>query len=111
MKVSLLETYNEELFDLLNPSSNVSERLQMFDEVRQLQWTAQKRGCGELPLVKVGARPRGATPCPRLGQQPRGATSHSRSEQAALRRYPMFKVRETQVRWYVLQEGIRGQTR
>ena len=33
MKVSLLETYNEELFDLLNPSSNVSERLQMFDEV------------------------------------------------------------------------------
>ena len=28
----------------------------------------------------------------------------------ALKRYPMSKVRETQVRWWVLQEGIRGQT-
>ena len=34
MKVSLLEIYNEELFDLLNPSSDVSERLQMFDDPR-----------------------------------------------------------------------------
>ena len=30
--------------------------------------------------------------------------------QAAMKRYPTSKVRETQVRWYVLQEGIRGQT-
>ena len=29
---------------------------------------------------------------------------------AAVKRYPTSKVRETQVRWYVLQEGIRGQT-
>ena len=29
---------------------------------------------------------------------------------AAKKRYPMPKVRETQVRQYVLQEGIRGQT-
>ena len=29
---------------------------------------------------------------------------------AAVKRYPTHKVRETQVRWYVLQEGIRGQT-
>ena len=29
---------------------------------------------------------------------------------AAVKRYPTPKVRETQVRWYVLQEGIRGQT-
>ena len=29
---------------------------------------------------------------------------------AAMKRYPMSKVRETQVRWLVLQEGIRGQT-
>ena len=29
---------------------------------------------------------------------------------AAVKRYPMSKVRETQVRWLVLQEGIRGQT-
>ena len=28
---------------------------------------------------------------------------------AAVKRYPMPKVRETQVRWGVLQEGIRGQ--
>ena len=29
---------------------------------------------------------------------------------AAVTRYPMPKVRVTQVRWSVLQEGIRGQT-
>ena len=29
---------------------------------------------------------------------------------AAVKRYPTPKVRETQVRWRVLQEGIRGQT-
>ena len=28
---------------------------------------------------------------------------------AAVKRYPRPKVRETQVRWWVLQEGIRGQ--
>ena len=28
----------------------------------------------------------------------------------ALKKYPTPKVRETQVRWYILQEGIRGQT-
>uniref|UniRef100_A0A8C3RP43 Kinesin-like protein n=1 Tax=Chelydra serpentina TaxID=8475 RepID=A0A8C3RP43_CHESE len=34
VKVSLLEIYNEELFDLLNPSPDVGERLQMFDDPR-----------------------------------------------------------------------------
>ncbi|KAM6185524.1 kinesin-like protein KIF11 [Rhynchocyon petersi] len=34
VKVSLLEIYNEELFDLLNSSTDVSERLQMFDDPR-----------------------------------------------------------------------------
>ena len=29
---------------------------------------------------------------------------------AAVKRYPRPKLRETQVRWQVLQEGIRGQT-
>ena len=29
---------------------------------------------------------------------------------AAVKGYPMLKVREIQVRWQVLQEGIRGQT-
>ena len=29
---------------------------------------------------------------------------------AAVKRYPTPKVRETQVSWKVLQEGIRGQT-
>ena len=28
----------------------------------------------------------------------------------AVKRYPTAKVRETQVRWLVLQEGIRGKT-
>ena len=30
---------------------------------------------------------------------------------AAVKRYPTSKVGETQVRWKVLREGIRGQTR
>ena len=30
--------------------------------------------------------------------------------EAAVKRYPTSKVRETQIRWYVLREGIRGQT-
>ncbi|XP_061087380.1 kinesin-like protein KIF11 isoform X1 [Conger conger] len=34
VKVSLLEIYNEELFDLLSPSPDVTERLQMFDDPR-----------------------------------------------------------------------------
>ncbi|KYO42298.1 kinesin-like protein KIF11 isoform X1 [Alligator mississippiensis] len=34
VKVSLLEIYNEELFDLLTPSPDVGERLQMFDDPR-----------------------------------------------------------------------------
>ncbi|KAJ6668925.1 hypothetical protein lerEdw1_007734 [Lerista edwardsae] len=34
VKVSLLEIYNEELFDLLNPSPDVGEKLQMFDDPR-----------------------------------------------------------------------------
>uniref|UniRef100_A0A670YJP5 Kinesin-like protein n=1 Tax=Pseudonaja textilis TaxID=8673 RepID=A0A670YJP5_PSETE len=34
VKVSLLEIYNEELFDLLSPSPDVGERLQLFDDPR-----------------------------------------------------------------------------
>ncbi|MGH0174191.1 UNVERIFIED_CONTAM: hypothetical protein FKN15_067511 [Acipenser sinensis] len=34
VKVSLLEIYNEELFDLLSTSTDVNERLQMFDDPR-----------------------------------------------------------------------------
>ncbi|XP_066549118.1 kinesin-like protein KIF11 [Amia ocellicauda] len=34
VRVSLLEIYNEELFDLLSPSPDVTERLQMFDDPR-----------------------------------------------------------------------------
>ncbi|XP_032551542.1 kinesin-like protein KIF11 isoform X1 [Chiroxiphia lanceolata] len=34
VKVSLLEIYNEELFDLLNPTPDAGERLQMFDDPR-----------------------------------------------------------------------------
>ena len=57
----------------------------------------------------------GPTPCPRSGGcvgtgGPRGATLRSRSEGVEVRRYSSSKVRETQVRRYVLQEGIRGQT-
>ncbi|NXX90780.1 KIF11 protein, partial [Centropus bengalensis] len=34
VKVSLLEIYNEELFDLLSSTADVGERLQMFDDPR-----------------------------------------------------------------------------
>uniref|UniRef100_A0AAY4EQ04 Kinesin-like protein n=1 Tax=Denticeps clupeoides TaxID=299321 RepID=A0AAY4EQ04_9TELE len=34
IKVSLLEIYNEELFDLLSPSPDVTERLQLYDDPR-----------------------------------------------------------------------------
>ncbi|XP_065153419.1 kinesin-like protein KIF11 [Paramisgurnus dabryanus] len=34
VKVSLLEIYNEELFDLLSPAPDVTERLQLFDDPR-----------------------------------------------------------------------------
>uniref|UniRef100_A0A4W4FAN2 Kinesin-like protein n=1 Tax=Electrophorus electricus TaxID=8005 RepID=A0A4W4FAN2_ELEEL len=34
VKVSLLEIYNEELFDLLSPTPDVTERLQLFDDPR-----------------------------------------------------------------------------
>lgn len=34
VKVSLLEIYNEELFDLLSPFPDVTERLQLFDDPR-----------------------------------------------------------------------------
>ncbi|XP_028324559.1 kinesin-like protein KIF11 isoform X2 [Gouania willdenowi] len=34
VKVSLLEIYNEELFDLLSPTEDASERLQLFDDPR-----------------------------------------------------------------------------
>lgn len=34
VRVSLLEIYNEELFDLLSPGEDVGERLQLFDDPR-----------------------------------------------------------------------------
>ena len=39
-----------------------------------------------------------------------GKEQRLRFAEAAEKRYPKSKVRETQVRQYVLQEGIRGQT-
>ena len=51
-----------------------------------------RRGCGEeIPLVQ-------------------GKEQRLHFAGAAVTRYPTLKVRETQVRWRVLQEGIRGQT-
>ena len=47
--------------------------------------------------------------CPGTGG-PRGAIPRWTSKRAVVRRYPLCKVRETQVRWYMLQEGIREQT-
>ena len=87
---------------------------------------------GATPRPGRGRRPRGATPHPRSGSCARAERSYPtfkvrsghhdeiplvqgkeqrlRFAGAAVKRYPMSKVRETQVRWQVLREGIRGQT-
>ena len=59
-----------------------------------MHWEHQmyKLGCG----CPAQEWPRGDTPCPRSGA-------------AAMRRYPMSNVRETQGRRQALREGIRGQ--
>ena len=44
----------------------------------------------------------------RRGDLVQGKEQKLRFTGAALKRYPTSKVRETQVRWQVLQEGIRG---
>lgn len=46
VKVSLLEIYNEELFDLLSPNDDVSERLQLFDDPRNKVSVGPARSCG-----------------------------------------------------------------
>ncbi|KAL8185743.1 UNVERIFIED_CONTAM: hypothetical protein K2H54_057450 [Gekko kuhli] len=45
LKVSLLEIYNEELFDLLNPSPDVGEKLQMFDDPHNKRGVIIKADC------------------------------------------------------------------
>ena len=54
---------------------------------------------------------RGATPYSRSGAAAERSKPHVQGAVlcfagAAVKRYPMSKVRETQVRWQVLQEGI-----
>lgn len=49
VKVSLLEIYNEELFDLLSPAPDVTERLQLFDDPRnKVHLFVQIISCGAL---------------------------------------------------------------
>ena len=54
-------------------------------------WKIRNSGSKEIPLVQ-------------------GKEQRLRFAGAAVKRYPTSKVRETQVRQEVLQEGIRGQT-
>ena len=54
-------------------------------------WKVRKDGGEEIPLIQ-------------------GKEQWLGFAEAAMKRYPKPKVRETQVRWQVLQEGIRGQT-
>ena len=89
------------------------------------------RGGGrKCQAVTVQELPREATPCPRSGaaaERSNPTTNVRRGggeeiplvqgkEQrlcfagAAMKRYPTSKLRETQIRRQVLQEGIRGQT-
>ena len=84
----------------------------------RLQLTQQKRGGEELPHVQGpgGSRecqaamaqeqPRGANPCSRSGGEAseemhlvQGKEQWLHFAGAAVKRYPTFKVRETQVRW------------
>ena len=51
----------------------------------------RRGGCEEIPLVQ-------------------GKEQRLRFAGASLKRYPTYKVRETQVRWQALRKGIRGQT-
>ena len=92
---------------------------------------AEVRGGGrEHQAALAQERPRGATPHPRSGttaerSYPTFKVRRGGSEEiplvqgkeqwlrfagVAVKRYPMSKVRETQIRWEVLREGIRGQT-
>ena len=92
----------------------------------QAQGQGQRLG-GDTPRPRPGAAARRSNPRPRPGAPtprprscgcggaggPRGAIhvegQEGRFAGAAVKRYPTSKVRETQVRWLVLQEGIRGQ--
>lgn len=53
VKVSLLEIYNEELFDLLSPSDDVSERLQLFDDPRNKVTVRPGCSCGVKPQIST----------------------------------------------------------
>ena len=72
----------------------------------------------ELPHLQGAAAggPRGDTPCSRSGGAAEKMPFVQHKEQwlrfagATVKRYPTSKVRETQVRQWVLREGIRGQT-
>ena len=71
----------------------------------------------EPPAAAATAQERGSCDvCDGTGAQWRGATPFQGKEQglcfdgAAVKRYPMSKLRETQVRQWALREGIRGQT-
>lgn len=48
VKVSLLEIYNEELFDLLNTSTDITERLQLFDDSSRNKRGVTIRGLEEI---------------------------------------------------------------
>ncbi|KFZ63173.1 Kinesin-like KIF11, partial [Antrostomus carolinensis] len=48
VKFPLLEIYNKELFDLLNPNSSTGERLQMFDDPTN-KMGVNVKGLGETP--------------------------------------------------------------
>ena len=80
--------------------------------------TSEVRGGSreELPYARgQGRQPQGATPCRRSGAAAETSNLMSKAQRlhfagAAVKRHPTPKVRETQVRQWVLREGIRGQT-
>ncbi|MBZ3876113.1 Kinesin-like protein KIF11, partial [Sciurus carolinensis] len=102
VKVSLLEIYNEELFDLLSPSSDVSERLQMFDDPRNKVDLAGSENIGRSGAVDKRAR--------EAGNINQSLLTLGRVITALVERTPHVPYRESKLT-RILQDSLGGRTR
>uniref|UniRef100_A0A8C9DLE3 Kinesin family member 11 n=1 Tax=Prolemur simus TaxID=1328070 RepID=A0A8C9DLE3_PROSS len=111
VKVSLLEIYNEELFDLLNPSSDVSERLQMFDDPRNKRGVIIKESHSLLPgsenIGRSGAVDKRAREAGNINQS---LLTLGRVITALVERTPHVPYRESKLT-RILQDSLGGRTK
>ena len=96
-------------------SSGAAERSYPMPEVRGSDWEELPHIQGEATARAQEGRESYSTFKVRRGGREEIPLFQGKEQQlhfagAAVKRYPTSKVRETQVRWQVLQEGIRGQT-